>query len=217
MIKKRLDVNFKVKSIEKTGEFSGYASVFGVKDSYSDIVVKGAFTESLNGWKQKGRFPAMLWMHDVSEPIGAWTKMLEDDNGLYVEGKLLIDADPLAKRAHAHLVQGSLDGISIGYSLDEGGWEYDSEKEAFMLKKINLWEASIVTFPANDEARVSDVKNALSHGETPSPKLVERCLRDVGFSVRQAKAFMADGYKGVSNRDDADALELLHLIQSLNK
>ena len=102
--KKRLDLPFEIKSISDSGEFTGYGSVFGVKDSYSDIVIKGAFTNSLNQWKLKGRLPALLWQHKMDEPIGYYTKMVEDDNGLYLEGQLLIDEDPLAKRAHTLLI-----------------------------------------------------------------------------------------------------------------
>lgn len=94
----------------------------------------------------------------------------------------------LAKRAHAHMKAGSLTGLSIGYVLKD--WEYDRSKEAFLLKEIDLWEVSLVTFPSNDEARISDVKNALARGEIPEQK-IERVLRDVGLSCTQAKAFMA--------------------------
>ncbi len=93
----------------------------------------------------------------MDEPIGVYTEMKEDDVGLYVRGRLLIDDDPLAKRAHAHMKAGSLTGLSIGYVLKD--WEYDRSKEAFLLKEIDLWEVSLVTFPSNDEARISDVKN----------------------------------------------------------
>ncbi|GJH64983.1 hypothetical protein ECZC04_55430 [Escherichia coli] len=48
-----------------------------------------------------------------------------------------------------------------------------------------------MTFPSNDEARISDVKNALARGEIPDQKIIERVLRDVGLSRTQAKAFMA--------------------------
>lgn len=93
--KQRLDVPLKLKSVSETGEFEGYGSVFGVKDSYGDIVVPGAFTKSLQTWKEKGRMPALLWQHQTAEPIGVYTEMKEDDVGLYVKGRLLIDDDPL--------------------------------------------------------------------------------------------------------------------------
>ena len=214
--KSRFDMPLKIKSVSETGEFSGYGSVFGNKDSYGDVVVPGAFAESLGSWKEKERMPAMLWQHRSDEPIGIYTKMQEDDEGLYVEGRLLIDDDPLAKRAHAHMKAGSLSGMSIGYTLPQGGWHYDKEKEVFVLEKIDLWEVSLVTFPANEEARVQNVKNALTTGELPQPKTVERLLRDAGFSRSQAKAFMSEGF-GALNLRDVDHGEELDNVKSINK
>lgn len=211
MTKQRLDIPLKIKSVTETGEFEGYGSVFGVKDSYSDIVVPGAFQASLNEWREKGSLPAMLWQHQISEPVGVYTEMREDDTGLYVKGRLLIEDDPLSKRAHAHLKAGSLSGLSIGYILKD--WEYDRNKGAFLLKEIDLWEVSLVTFPSNDEARVSDVKSAFARGDIPSQKSIERVLRDAGLSRTQAKAFMADGYRALSLRDaEEDALKTLKSI-----
>ncbi len=218
LTKQRLDTPLKIKSVSDSGEFSGYGSVFGVKDSYSDIVVPGAFKDSLQRWQKKDKLPAMLWQHRMDEPVGVYTKMEEDDEGLYVEGRLLIDADPLAKRAHAHMKAGSISGLSIGYNLND--YEWDKEKGAWILKEIDLWEISLVTFPANDEARISDVKNALSRGETVSPKQIERVLRDVGLSRSQAKAFMSEGFSALKQRDAdneaaAEALKTLTELKNL--
>ncbi len=215
LTKQRLDTPLNIKSVSESGEFSGYGSVFGVKDSYSDIVVPGAFKASLANWQEKNQLPALLWQHRMDEPIGIYTKMAEDDDGLYVEGRLLIDDDPLAKRAHAHMKAGSLSGLSIGYSL--GDYEWDKDKGAWLLKEIDLWEVSLVTFPANDEARISDVKNALKRGESVSPKQIERVLRDVGLSRSQAKAFMSEGYTALKQRDadDEAALATLKSIKNI--
>lgn len=210
--KQRLDIPLTLKSVSDSGEFDGYGSVFGVKDSYADIVMPGAFQKSLAAWQEKGRLPALLWQHDMAEPIGLYTEMREDATGLYVKGRLLIEDDPLAKRAHAHMKAGSLSGLSIGYLLND--YEYDKDKSAFLLKEIDLWEVSLVTFPANDEARIADVKSLLARGETPPPSKVERALREVGFSGSQAKAFMAKGYSAISPRE-AGADEALQSLKSL--
>jgi len=206
---KKLDLQLTLKSVSETGEFAGYGSVFGVKDSHSDIVIPGAYQKSLAAWEAKGRLPALLWMHDMKEPIGIYTLMREDDIGLYVEGRLLINEDPLAKRAHAHMKAGSLSGLSIGYVLND--YEYDPDKGAFVLKEIDLWEVSLVTFPSNEEARIAEVKSLLERGETPPPSKVEKALREVGFSGSQAKAFMAKGYSAISPREvgASDALQCL--------
>lgn len=213
LTKHKLHAGLRIKSVSDTGEFEGYGSVFGVKDSYSDIVVRGAFQKSLDSHAEKGSLPALLWQHRMDEPIGVYTEMKEDENGLYVKGRLLINDDPLAKRAHAHLKAGSISGLSIGYSLND--YEYDNEKDAFILKDLDLWEVSLVTFPANEEARISDVKAALNTGEIPQPALVEKCLRDVGFSRSQSKAFMADGFKALRDAD-TNANAALAALKSIN-
>ena len=207
-MKQKLNVPLEVKSLADDGKFTGYGSIFGNKDSYGDIVVSGAFDSSLNQWREKGRLPALLWQHKSDEPIGVYTRMEEDEKGLYVEGRLLKDDDPLAKRAYAHLKAGSLSGMSIGYrSLDE---DYDEKNDALMLKELDLWEVSLVTFPANEAAQVESVKRTLMRGDAPREKDIEAILRDAGFSRKQAKGFMSLGVKGLGLRDaDDNSLELL--------
>lgn len=207
MMTRTRDLPLKIKSVDDAGKFTGYGSVYGVEDSYGDVVVKGAFEKTLSEWNEKGLMPALLWQHKTDEPIGVYEKMIEDDEGLYVEGRLLINDDPLAKRAHAHLKAGSLSGLSIGYNLPPEGWEYDKEKDIFILSEIDLWEVSLVTFPANDAARVQDVKRAFDAGNIPEKSLVERLLRDAGFSRRQAKAILAEGYNAIGQRDADDCVE----------
>ena len=201
MIQNRRDMPLKIKAVDESGTFSGYGSVFGVKDSYDDIVMPGAFSKSL-----KSRMPALLWQHDTDEPLGVYTRVEEDDHGLYVEGKLLIDSDPLAARAHGLLKAGGLSGLSIGFMLQD--YTYDDNLEAFKLTEIDLREISLVTFPANEEARVQSVKSLLAMKEIPAPKQVEAILRDAGFSRQQAKAMMAKGYSGISQREADHEAEL---------
>ncbi|KVU27554.1 HK97 family phage prohead protease [Burkholderia ubonensis] len=215
MLVKRMDCGFEIKAVKDTGEFEGYGSVFNVIDSYGDIVQPGAFTKSLSAWAAKGRLPAMLWQHQASEPIGVYTAMHEDQYGLFVAGRLLVDDDPLAKRAHAHMKAGSISGLSIGYSLAEGGYTYDSGKGAFLLSEINLWEVSPVTFPANEDARVQTVKSALAAGTLPDARTFESMLRDMGFSEKQAGILISKGYWALDGRGDVDPVGLADLKSAI--
>ncbi|MDE9535670.1 HK97 family phage prohead protease [Xenorhabdus bovienii] len=211
--KQRLDMPLNMKSVSDSGEFEGYGSVFGLKDSTDDIVLPGAFANTLKQWGEKGSLPALLWQHRMDEPIGIYTEMKEDETGLYLKGRLLIEDDPLARRAHAHMKAGSLSGLSIGYVLKDG--EYDRTKAAFLLKDLDLWEVSLVTFPANDDARVSNVKSALARGDIPTSDCIERVLRDIGLSRTQAKSFMSAGYSALSLQD-AEAANALTALKSLH-
>lgn len=216
---KKMRVPFELKALSEAGEFEGYGSVFGVKDHGSDIVMPGAFTASLTDWKAKNKLPPVLWQHKTHEPIGPHLDMKEDVTGLYVKGKLLIDDDPLARRAYAHMKAGSVTGLSIGYTLDD--WEWDSVKGAYLLKKITLWEVSVVTFAMNEAASVTDVKSMLAKGQTPTEQQLEHALCSVGLSPAQAKSFLASGYSALQQppeqRNNVALKSMQHLIQALNQ
>ncbi len=148
---------FKADSLKDDGTFSGYCNVFDVKDSYGDVVKKGAFIGSLNDWQAKGKMPPILWQHDRGQVIGVWTKLYEDDKGLFGEGKLLIDDVTKAKEAYALIKVGAIDGLSIGYRTQK--WAWNDDDSVLELLEIDLKEVSIVTFPANSDSTVSQVKH----------------------------------------------------------
>ena len=182
---KHFDVGFEIKAVTADGTVEGYGSVFGVRDNYDDLIAKGAFVQSLKGHKAAGTMPAMLWQHDADKPIGIWTEMVEDEKGLRIKGQLAMETVK-GKEAHALLKMGALNGLSIGFMSKE--WSYDRETEVRTLTAIDLWEVSLVTFPANEKARVTNVKSA---DEMATPKDAEKALRDAGFSKSDATAFVS--------------------------
>lgn len=149
-------LSFKAENLKDDGTFSGYCNVFDVKDSYDEVVKKGAFVDTLNNWQDKGKLPPILWQHKYTEVIGVWTKLYEDDYGLYGEGKLLIDDVAKAREAYALIKAGAIDGLSIGYLVEK--YRYNSDDDTIDLLKLALKEVSIVTFPANESSTVSSVK-----------------------------------------------------------
>lgn len=174
-----------IKATGDDGTVEGYGSVFGVRDNYDDVIAKGAFMDSLKSHKAAGTMPAMLWQHDADKPIGVWTEMVEDEKGLRIKGQLAMETVK-GKEAHALLKMGALNGLSIGFMSKE--WAYDRETEVRTLTAIDLWEVSLVTFPANEKARVTNVKSA---DELQAPKDAEKVLRDAGFSKSDATAFVS--------------------------
>lgn len=174
-----------IKATGEDGTVEGYGSVFGVRDNYDDVIAKGAFIQSLKDHKAAGTMPAMLWQHDADKPIGVWTEMVEDEKGLRIKGQLAMETVK-GKEAHALLKMGALNGLSIGFMSKE--WSYDRETEVRTLTAIDLWEVSLVTFPANEKARVTNVKSA---DEMATPKDAEKALRDAGFSKSDATAFVS--------------------------
>ena len=182
---KHFDVGFEIKAVNADGTVEGYGSVFGVRDNYDDVIAKGAFIQSLKDHKAAGTMPAMLWQHDADKPIGVWTDMVEDEKGLRIKGQLAMETVK-GKEAHALLKMGALNGLSIGFMSKE--WAYDRDSEVRTLTAIDLWEVSLVTFPANEKARVTNVKSA---DELQAPKDAEKVLRDAGFSKSDATAFVS--------------------------
>jgi HK97 family phage prohead protease len=136
------DAQFKLEGDDST--FVGYASTFGNVDSYGDTIVKGAYAETL---KAHG-LPKMFFNHDSSSvPIGKWVKAEEDDYGLLLTGEFT-PGNALAAEVKAALKHGTVDSMSIGYSLRKGDYE-DTPAGRTIKKVARLAETSIVTFPAD--------------------------------------------------------------------
>ena len=211
------DFALETKGTGNDGEFEGYASTFGNVDQGGDMVEPGAFIEGVVKAKADGRSIPMLWQHDQREPIGVWKDISEDAKGLYVRGQLLIDADPLARRAHAHLKAKSLGGMSIGYRIPAGGAEPDEKRRGVMrLKKIDLREISLVTMPMNIQARVTSVKSILEAGNLPTVREFEEFLRDAGgFSKSLATAIAGKAAPHLRGEPEAKVNEATDFLAAL--
>ena len=199
------NIPFEIKEVsDSTGFFSGYGSVFGNVDQGGDIVENGAFK------KQISPIIPVLWQHNPNEVIGKYTTVREDSKGLYVEGELALKTQKGAE-AHELLKMKAVSGLSIGYSVDK--YEIDQKKDVRVLKEITLWEVSVVTFPMNVKAQVTNVKDLFSGG-MPQEREFERFLRESGFSRSQAKAITAHGFKAIQREaEPEDHSELIKLLQ----
>jgi len=193
-----------MKAVGDDGTIEGYGSVFGNIDSYGEIVMPGSFSQSLVDAKGAGKSIKMLWQHDSSRPIGVWEDLAEDKKGLYVKGRLLKDVSPLAAEVYGLLREGALDGLSIGYrTLDAD--PHPTKPGIVQLKKLALREVSIVTFAANDRARVESVKHILAAGNLPTVREFEDLLRDAGFSKSLAAAIAAKATPHLRGEPEAKA------------
>jgi uncharacterized protein len=213
----RRSFQFKVKEVEESGRFSGYASVFGVVDAYNEIVAAGAFTKSIKSIAETGRPLPCLWQHLSSAPIGGYDKLEQDEKGLHVQGFLLTQEIEKARETHALMKRGIVSGLSIGYYVIEDSF---NEKERIRtLKEVELVEVSVVTFPANSEARVETVKSKLQRGTKVTVREFEAHLREQGFSRSEAEAIAESGFKrvfgdsGESRISTANPVEALRSLQ----
>jgi len=185
MLKKNISLNEMELKFAASGGFSGYASVFGGVDSYNDTIMKGAYTDVIDRIKSdQAIMPKMFINHKSWDiPVGKYTMIEEDSKGLYMEGEFT-KGNPQADIVKAAMQHGTVDGMSIGFMI--GDYEM-VEKEGSTLRIIKsvkeLPEVSIVTYPADDNARIdlTSVKSVLD--EIKTVRDFEKFLREVaGFS-----------------------------------
>ena len=186
-------------AVASDGLFEGYASLFDHRDAGHDVVVHGAFRDSL-----KARGPGgikMLFQHDANQPIGVWKSIKEDQRGLYVRGQLMTDV-ARAREVLSLMRAGALDGLSIGFRTIKG--RRDKATGVRRLEQVDLWEISVVTFPMHPGARIASVKSRPFGADLPTERNFERWLtRDAGLTRTEARAISRSGLKGLQALRDA--------------
>jgi len=199
-----IDGRLEIKDLSQKGTFAGYGNVYNVVDEGNDIVATGAFTDSLVDLGSRKQMPALLWQHRSGSPIGAYQKVTEDKNGLYVEGMLALKTQQ-GMEAYELLKMNAISGLSIGFETKESF--VDPKTQTRMITKADLWEVSLVTFPMNDQARIAQVKTIEQLEDLNG---AERYLREVGgVSRSEAKALcsrilsLARREVETTTRDDA--------------
>lgn len=198
---------FKTAEEDRSGAkvFEAYASTFGNIDHHDDVIMKGAFVESL-----KKRTPKLAYQHDVTKLVGVIKAAEEDDNGLLVRGEFL--NTPLGQQVYEEVKAGAITQMSIGFSTSEA--EFD-DRGVRLIKEIDLYEVSFVTFPANEAAVVTSIKA----DNIKTIRQFESFLRDAGFSKADATRIASHGYKSSDEiKRDANNSELTQsILQLTNK
>jgi len=191
-----IELKFSAAEDPEQMQFEGHGAVFGNIDSYGDMIEKGAFRNTIREAKKTDDWPAMLLQHGAWQmtaedltPIGVWTEMEEDDNGLFLKGILA----PTARGRDIYTLlkmkpRPAIKGLSIGYRAVKWKMSDKAGEPRRTLTEVALVEISPVTFPANAKAKVTSAKAA--HGI----RLAEQALRDAGFSAAEAKGIVARGY-----------------------
>lgn len=163
MLTKTINVDIKAVG-DGEGSFEGYASTFDVIDSYGDMVVQGAFTESLKDYGSNGAGIPLYWRHRMDDPfmlIGYTLEAKEDEHGLWVRCQLL-DTDS-AKQVHALLKAGLVKQMSFAYDIVEAAWVERKPADGgsyYELRQLKIHEVSVVPVGANQETEILAVKSA---------------------------------------------------------
>jgi uncharacterized protein len=172
--------------------------VFDVIDSYETTFTRGCFSKSL----QK-RTPKFLLDHNSNKPAGITMSCKEDEKGLYFKGEMNLEVREV-KEKYSLIKQKALEGFSIGFIPTV--YEDNDDKEIRTFKEVELMEISVVTFPANEAALITAVRNEL-------PKDIrefEKFLRDAGFSRKEAVRIASYGFtKPKQDQRDAENEEVI--------
>lgn len=228
----KTDFSFLEKS-EETGRITGYASVFGVKDSYDEIVEAGAFDGIINDIKNAvASMPLMLGNHEHYSgcPIGIWDSLEVDSKGLKISGIINTEIQ-LGKEIYSSLKfakdnnSSSSMGLSIGYYPDWDKYVVDKEYIGHIFSVKKLPEVSIVNFPANTQAVVTDIKRDCLIEEIKklsNIRELERFLRDSGnFSKKEAETLISVSSTLINSKcdtsEDVDINGYMSLLNRLNQ
>lgn len=172
-------LRMEIKEISADGSFEGLLSPYGNVDGGGDVVEPGAYTKTL---KERGSKVPLLWQHKSDTPIGELT--LDDrKDGLWCKGQLLMEL-PEAQKAYLLIKSRIVKGLSIGFSTIKDAIANGVRR----LLELKLYEGSIVTFPMNEMAMITNVK---ADGETKdatdfNQALNEAQLADAGYQMRCA-------------------------------
>lgn len=198
-----LDTEIKAESNGNERTFEAYASVFGNVDNDNDIIVKGAFTETI-----LKRTPKLAYQHDIKKLVGVVKEIKEDETGLLIKGEFL--NTPLGDQVYEEVKAGAINQMSVGFRTKDSDFDGKGQR---IIKDVDLFEVSFVTFPANESARVTSVK---ADG-CKTVRDFEKILRDVGFSRTKAKSLASHGYKSSDDIErDAALTDLKNSLINLN-
>ena len=233
MSKQYLEVPFEIKAEDITDEgiFSGWGSLFDQEpDAGRDIVARGAFYDTLAKGGRNRTGIMMGWQHDTrGMPPGVWLELREEPKGLYVKGQLDLNTQ-LGRDILSIMKLGAKTGtwrfsLSIGYdSIEE---EYQTIKvgaenidiRVRLLKKVELWEVSIVNFPMKLGATIIDVKDAIQKAKTE--RELEKALRESGNVSKSDAQHIISLVKAVlrdsKSKEEEEQAMMNDLLDSLAK
>jgi len=203
---------FEVKSFDAaTGEFSGYAAVFGNVDLLNDVCEPGCFAKTLEQWAARETFPRLYFCH--WQLIGHITAMREDHHGLYVEGVFWLDKPDVAE-AYCEISEAM---PRVGMSFSYSATKHRVIDGVRRLDAVDLCDDITVTLdPVNTRTEVLEIKSA--DGEriaVPTIRATEGILRDAGFTRTTAKTLLASGYAALREAKSADDPKIRISLESL--
>ena len=184
---------FELKSTGEKGHVEGYASTWTEQpDSYGDIVIKGAFTETIAKKKATGHPFPLCYGHDLNQIIGKIDSIEEDDTGLKVSATFL--DTPLAQEKRELVKEGIVWQFSFSYDILGVEKATDEERKKGIMQKLtklDLYEVSLVPVPANQTAIVTDVKSG-RRNSAKDEEAIRGAINAISEAVSALEALLSD-------------------------
>ena len=208
------DLNFRA-SVNDEGIFEGYLSTYDDVDSYGTYFMPGAWDRSIERFNS-GEVIPVLWSHDRSKPIGKFTELKSDDKGLWGRGKLTLE-DPQAKIAYAHMKDGSVMGLSVGFEMDYDNVIYNRLLDALGIAEADLFECSVVVFPANTNAKITNFKSQNhDHGENKMEGSISETIEKMNAAIENLRTAQTAQNDAEISKRDAEISDLKKQIAQLS-
>ena len=186
------------KSEGDAGTISGYFSTYDrIPDSYGDVIAKGAFTETIQKRKESGHPFPLCWNHDLNMIIGSVDPAdIEDtDKGPLMTAKFF--NSELAQEKREIVKSGVVFQFSYAYDILEAGpTELEDGVRANELRKLDLFEISIVPIPANQNAVMTEVKAGRRNRKTD-----EDTIKQI---ISLAQSLLDDEVNDADDPDDGE-------------
>lgn len=202
---KYLNSTFVMNALDDAGIFHGIASTASMNRN-EWAYAPDAFKVSLAEHAKRGTMPALLMHHDRTRPAGVWTKIEPTAKGLKVSGKLTLDAADGAE-AYSLLKSGALSSLSTGAIHRQMG---PVKTGGNLVTEADLYEISLVSVPANPDARVLRVS------AIDGVRDIEQLLRQANVSSRRAKVAAAAAWRALQSSPAPSGDKLASILGAAN-
>jgi uncharacterized protein len=213
-----------------SGQFEAIVSVFNNIDHVGDVVRPGAFANTLAEWAKSGSPIPVLWSHRMDDPafnIGAVTEAAEvmpgdarlpdwapepvkANGGLWIKALLDTgaDASPAAGQTHRLLKEGRVRQFSFAYDVIDGGMETVDGQDAYALRELKLYEASVTQVGANDATTLLGVKDTAAAGGRTLTAANQTTIRKALALLGEALGGLGEHHQDDQHdQDDANTAE----------
>jgi len=157
--------------------------------------------------------PMFLNHNDNGMPVGQWDEFSFDDEGMTAAGKLFMETTGGSDLYNVLKASPNLfGGVSVGAYADEAKMvdadgndlepDDDGDEAYFQITKGGLREVSVVMYPNNQSAQISQLEYFDAEGK-PNPRHIEQALRDAGLKRKDATTASSVLKKLLEQRDVA--------------